>query len=95
MVEERGSRSCLTVRDEGALGDAADPFSERRSDSGHGIGLRLARTLAESEGGVLTLECRAPTTFTLTFRATTAEQEPTPPSPGPPSPSPPSSSNDE
>ncbi len=46
----------------------ADPFSERRSDSGHGIGLRLARTLAESEGGVLTSECRAPTTFTLTFR---------------------------
>ena len=83
--EERGSRSCLTVRDEGELGDAADPFSERRSDSGHGIGLRLARTLAESEGGVLTLECRAPTTFTLTFRATTAEEEPSPPSPSPPS----------
>lgn len=90
VVEERGSRSCLTVRDEGALGDAADPFSERRSDSGHGIGLRLARTLAESEGGVLTLDSRAPTTFTLTFRATTAEQEATRPLTGPPS-----SSNDE
>ena len=82
IVEERGSRSCLTVRDEGTLGDTADPFSERRSDSGHGIGLRLARTLAESEGGVLTLESRAPTTFTLTFRS----------SPGPSSSSPSSSS---
>ncbi len=70
-----------TVRDEGALGDTADPFSERRSDSGHGIGLRLARTLAESEGGVLTLECRAPTTFTLTFRSTTALSRESSPSP--------------
>lgn len=70
-VAESDGRSCLTVSDEGALDDDADPFSERRTDAGHGIGLRLARTLAESEGGELTLGCRMPTTFTLALPAST------------------------
>jgi signal transduction histidine kinase len=69
VVARDESRSRVEVRDEGAIDENADPFSERRTDSGHGIGLRLARTIAESEGGVLFLGCRVPTTFTVTFPA--------------------------
>jgi signal transduction histidine kinase len=65
-----GGRVWLTVRDEGVLARGADPFSERRTDSGHGIGLRLARTLAESQRGELTLRSRTPTEFALAFPAT-------------------------
>ena len=42
----------IDVADEGC-GRATDPFGEQRSDSGHGIGLRLARTLAELAAGTL------------------------------------------
>ncbi|MET0146461.1 MAG: HAMP domain-containing sensor histidine kinase [Ilumatobacteraceae bacterium] len=57
----------IDVRDAGPARPDADPFSERRADSGHGIGLRLARTLAESEGGHLSLLDEDPTVFRLTL----------------------------
>ncbi|OYN77926.1 sensor histidine kinase [Mycolicibacterium sphagni] len=55
----------IDVSDEGALpSDHTDPFC-RGPASGHGIGLPLARNIAESEGGRLYLRNRTPTTFTL------------------------------
>ncbi len=95
LVARDDSRSRLEIRDEGAIDEDADPFSERRTDSGHGIGLRLARTIAESEGGALDLGCRAPTTFKVTFPARDIELKPPVSSPSPDSSGPRSSSNDE
>ncbi len=80
VVSRDEARSRLEVRDEGAIDENADPFSERRTDSGHGIGLRLARTIAESEGGELVLGCRVPTTFTVTFPAIHVDATPVVPS---------------
>ncbi len=57
----------VDVADEGHTNRRVDPFSEQRSDSGHGIGLRLARTLAESDGGELSLVESASTVFRLTL----------------------------
>src|SRR6478735_823939 len=56
----------IDVADEGC-GRATDPFGEQRSDSGHGIGLRLARTLAELAAGTLGLASTSPTVFRLTL----------------------------
>jgi signal transduction histidine kinase len=57
----------IDVGDEGPSNAAADPFSDGRVDTSHGIGLRLARTLAESEGGQLRLLEVAPTVFRLSL----------------------------
>ena len=59
----------IDVGDEGPSNAAADPFSDGRVDTSHGIGLRLARTLAESEGGQLRLLEVAPTVFRLSLPA--------------------------
>ena len=54
----------MTLADRIAAG--WDPFADTGSDSAHGIGLRLARTLAESSQGRLELVDTEHTTFRLT-----------------------------
>jgi signal transduction histidine kinase len=67
-VEVRGSGESVTVdvSDEGPAPRDRDPFADAGSDSSHGIGLRLARTLAESSKGRLDLLATENTTFRLT-----------------------------
>lgn len=59
----------LDVADEGTTPASTDAFADRGSDSSHGIGLRLARSLAESCRGSLTLLPTPTTTFRLTLPA--------------------------
>ncbi|MET0324994.1 MAG: HAMP domain-containing sensor histidine kinase [Ilumatobacteraceae bacterium] len=66
-VRRVGGQLEVDVRDGGSSRPEADPFSEHRADASHGIGLRLARTLAESEGGHLALLDAGPTVFRLTL----------------------------
>jgi signal transduction histidine kinase len=66
-VRRNGPAIEIDVGDDGPSNPSADPFSEGRVDTSHGIGLRLARTLAESEGGQLRLLEVAPTVFRLSL----------------------------
>jgi signal transduction histidine kinase len=59
----------LDVADAGPTPAATDAFAERGADSAHGIGLRLARSLAESSRGTLTLLDAPTTTFRLVVPA--------------------------
>jgi signal transduction histidine kinase len=67
-VHARGASAAtaIDVSDEGTeLSHDQTDLLDRRTASGHGIGLSLARDLAEAEGGRLRLSSRTPTTFTL------------------------------
>jgi signal transduction histidine kinase len=61
-VARDGEHAEIVVRDEGRGIDRDTEVFARRVD-GHGLGLALARTLAEADGGVLELVSRDPTEF--------------------------------
>jgi signal transduction histidine kinase len=68
VVRDLDDALAFDVRDEGAVeGESARIFDRGQSGAGHGtgIGLALARDLAVSIGGRLSLTNRAPATFTL------------------------------
>lgn len=60
------SLATVEVADEGPTPTERDPFAERGADTSHGIGLRLARSLAESARGRLELLDGPTTVFRLT-----------------------------
>lgn len=56
----------LVVADEGGgVEDGVDLFRRGTADDGHGLGLALARTLVESDGGSLDLVSRRPAAFRM------------------------------
>jgi signal transduction histidine kinase len=80
-VRDLGGAVAVDVSDEGP--GVTVPVSElftRRSGrtGGHGIGLALARSLAEAEGGRLVLTRDVPPTFTVLLPVATPEPDVTP-----------------
>lgn len=67
VASREGDHLHVDVTDDGPTPTTTDAFADSGSDSSHGIGLRLARSLAESCRGTLTLLDRPTTTFRLTL----------------------------
>jgi signal transduction histidine kinase len=60
-----GGGGAIDVSDDGAIDLSSDRLFERGVGSNHGIGLDLARSIAEAEGGRLLVTSRDPSTFSL------------------------------
>lgn len=66
-VGQHAGCAIVEVSDDGPTPSPASVFSDNTADAGHGIGLRLARMLAESIGAELTLLDGPTTTFRLSL----------------------------
>jgi signal transduction histidine kinase len=76
-VERTDDHGELVVSDEGAGPDAdVDLFQRGAAADGHGLGLALARTLVESDGGSLDLVGHRPPAFRIRLPVAPADHDP-------------------